>query len=100
MTGPSGPPLTREGEAGLEEFARGWVGQFDLGKPDQLRQYNEVVNAVAKRTIVLCREEVAFNQVTGSWIVFARWLERYYAMPGQVYQGAYRNAAGQLCYSQ
>lgn len=94
----NGMPMVRNDDAHQpEEFWRGFIGVFDLGKPDDLTKYNEVVNAIAKGSSILCREEVEFFE--GRYIVFCRWAERYYATPKQVYEGAYRNGQGQLCFS-
>jgi hypothetical protein len=92
-------PLVRDTDADApQEFATGYVEVFDLSVPDEKARYNEVINAVAKGTCIICREEVVFSPKTDNYMVFCRWMQRFYAPARSVYQGASRNERGQIVF--
>lgn len=62
-----------------EEFHDGKVAVFDLSDRDQLVRYNEIVNQCARGTAVMCKEEVTFSEKSNNYVVFVRWMERFYA---------------------
>jgi hypothetical protein len=104
----SAPFLTENGQQPLikdndpshlqpQEFYRAFVDVFDMSDPEQRTKYTDVVNTIAKGTSVLCREEVM--QHNGKFIIYCRWMQRYYATASQVYEGARRNATtGQVSF--
>ena len=62
------------------QFYNGHVDVFDLSIEDDWNAYNQVVNAAAHGQAIICREESNFDTKKGTYIVFVRWMERYYAM--------------------
>ncbi len=62
------------------EFRDGFVRVFDLSNSDHLKDYNEVVMQIARGAAILCKEEVTFSEKTNNYVVFVRWMGRFYAM--------------------
>jgi len=64
-----------------QEFMDGMARVFNLADPQQAKDYNEVINKVARGIAILCREDVTFSEKTDNYVIYARWMERFYAMP-------------------
>jgi hypothetical protein len=79
-------------------YATGFVRQFEMGKPEDVQAYNQIVNSAAKGTAQLQAEDRAYDQAKHCWVLFVRWLEYYYATCRQVQDGAYRNDQGQIVF--
>jgi hypothetical protein len=71
-------PLLRQDELAsrLRPTTPGKVGVFDLSVPEQLQQYEDVVDRAGRGEFILCREEVNWNAAKGHYVVFARWIEQ------------------------
>lgn len=75
------PLLPPEAEGQPQEFRDGKVRVFDLSDAQHLADYNEVVNQVARGAAILCKEDVTFSEKTHNFMVFVRWMVRFYAAP-------------------
>lgn len=64
-----------------QEVRDGRAKVFDLGKKEDLKEYNTIIDRAAKGQVLLSREDVQWDTKRQTFVAFVRWLELYLEVP-------------------
>jgi hypothetical protein len=100
VTTPEGPPLRlypgqrvpdikRDDPDELKPQLRAdaHVRMFYMGKPDDVREYQDIYTRVTRGQAVISADERHWGDKTQSFLVFLRWGELFLELPKTPYQG-------------
>jgi hypothetical protein len=75
------PNLKNEDARQPEEVWDGHARVFDFSIPEDIMEYNRIVDNIAKGIYVLCIEDRHWSEKTDNIKIYARWAERFAESP-------------------